>query len=317
MDPTQTTGNILLLSIGSKVAIAKLARDAAQQHGASVFACDHAENVPSAHFVDSFQSIPNKQTSEYLQAALAYCQANKVRLLIPTRHTDLHALDDHRSAFEAAGVVLALSAKPTLRICLDKWETYRFFNRHGIPTPDTSNALEPARFPAYAKRRKGSGSSSVKRLENHQEARDIDGEWIFQTPAVGEEFTINVYIDRSGKCACCIPHHRAIVESGEVNQAITRHIPLLVDCANTIAKHLEGAWGLLNIQAFYDKTTDTCQFIEINPRIGGGYPLAHAAGGRYLDWLCNEVFANQAPKEKTNWTRNLRMLRYRDAIFSL
>jgi carbamoyl-phosphate synthase large subunit len=54
--------------------------------------------------------------------------------------------------------------------------------------------------------------------------------------------------------------------------------------------------------------------IEINPRFGGGFPLAWEAGARYSTWLIQDVIG-RTPDVRTDWKDDLVMLRYDEAVF--
>ena len=45
-----------------------------------------------------------------------------------------------------------------------------------------------------------------------------------------------------------------------------------------------GGIGPMTLQAFLTGEGDPV-FSEVNPRFGGGFPLGHAAGGRYPEWI--------------------------------
>ena len=55
--------------------------------------------------------------------------------------------------------------------------------------------------------------------------------------------------------------------------------------------------------------------IEINPRFGGGYPLAWRAGARYSRWLIEETLGLESTAQADDWRDGLVMLRYDDAVF--
>ena len=100
-----------------------------------------------------------------------------------------------------------------------------------------------------------------------------------------------------------------------LSKPITERNEALVRLAHSISEALPIAWGLLNFQAFYDPKTNEAQIIEINPRVGGGFPLSHRSKGHYIEWLLQEFFDQCLLLPLANWTDKLRMLRYRDAIF--
>ena len=51
----------------------------------------------------------------------------------------------------------------------------------------------------------------------------------------------------------------------------------------------------------------TIRIIEINARFGGGYPLAHHAGGRFTDWLLDELEGKLVP-DYGDWTDSTALL---------
>ncbi len=136
---------------------------------------------------------------------------------------------------------------------------------------------------------------------------------IVQEVALGREFTINVYVSRSGKCICAVPHLRMEVRAGEVSKGVTVKDRRLMDLAQAVAEALPGAYGLLNVQCFMDDS-GVIRIIEINARFGGGYPLAHHAGGRFTDWLLDER-EGKGLSYSDYWTDDLAMLRYDEAVF--
>jgi carbamoyl-phosphate synthase large subunit len=131
--------------------------------------------------------------------------------------------------------------------------------------------------------------------------------------AKGREFTINLFVNRLGKCVCAVPHWRLEVRAGEVSKGVTVKDERLMDLGRRVAEALPDARGALNVQCFLDED-GAIAIIEINARFGGGYPLAHQAGARFTDWLLAEQEgAEIAPYD--DWTDDLAMLRYDDAVF--
>jgi carbamoyl-phosphate synthase large subunit len=72
----------------------------------------------------------------------------------------------------------------------------------------------------------------------------------------------------------------------------------------------QDARGCITIQVFYNDITNEVVGLEINPRFGGGYPLAYAAGGNYSGWLIQEYLIGQHLQEHSAWEDKLMMLRY-------
>jgi carbamoyl-phosphate synthase large subunit len=136
-----------------------------------------------------------------------------------------------------------------------------------------------------------------------------------QSFAPGREYTVNACVDRAGHSLCEIPHERLLVSEGGVVRGRTARIPDLIDAARRIAELHPGPWAPLNIQAFRDDSGARPTVIGINPRFGGGCPLAHEAGARFAEWLLAEHLEGAAIPRLDAWTENLLMVRYREAMF--
>ncbi|EDY82158.1 conserved domain protein [Verrucomicrobiia bacterium DG1235] len=321
--PTDTPRNILLLSGGSKVAIARIAKKAAFKRGVSLHILDTHEQIPSKSIADQFTILPRHSEENWKASLIDFCRIQKIGLLIPTRHTELLALASIKPQLESIGTTLSLSDSKTLNTCIHKLDTYHFLSEHNIPTPKTcpkssfATLQDKLNFPLIAKPENGSASESIVQINKTEELENVPINWILQEKATGKEFTVNIYLDSKGKPICAIPHERIVIESGEVAQARTKRLPSLIDLCLKIAEALPHARGIINIQAFFDEATGNMSIIEINPRIGGGYPLCNAAKGHYIEWLCQEHLDGKTLTPFDAWTNELLMMRYRDAVFSL
>ncbi len=312
--------NILLSSAGSKVALARIVALSARKRGATFFATDENENAPTRHFADVFETI---DTSSSLDALLDYCSDQAIGLVIPSRHSTLKAFAKAKPRFQERGIQIGVSSVDSIEMCINKLNTFEHFTRSGIPTPKTF-ALDPEspelivpQLPLIAKPVYGSGSDRVHFVDKIETIAQLASseEFLAQAIAPGIEYTINAYVSKDGRCLCEIPHRRIAVENGESMQATTERIPALAHLAQTIVEATPGLWGPINIQAFYDPESESALAIEINPRIGGGYPLADKAKGEFIEWLIQETLEDRALEAFDSWTSGLRMLRFRESVF--
>ena len=109
--------------------------------------------------------------------------------------------------------------------------------------------------------------------------------------------------------------HRIEVRGGEVSKGITRRVEALEALTWQICEALPGAFGALNVRIFYDESTGALNVIEINPRFGGGFPLAYQAGGDFPRWLIEEALGHSCTARADVWRDGLVMLRYDRAIY--
>ena len=111
----------------------------------------------------------------------------------------------------------------------------------------------------------------------------------------GDEITVDVLYDHAGALQHFVPRRRIRTVGGESIQGVTLGEPdLRAWLAATLATlGTLGACGPVTAQAF--RTDAGFVLLEVNPRFGGGFPLGHAAGARYPEWLVATA-AGEAPR---------------------
>lgn len=313
--------NVLVSSAGRRVALVEIVKQALAPRGGHVHAVDASLWSSACRVADSWSIVPRCTKPEFVPAVLDACREHDIQLIIPTIDTELPVYAAHKAEFEAAGVTVAVSEQATIDITFDKWRTQAFLEQEGFPAarsfhPDEIADLTEIPFPLVIKPRNGSCSKDVYFLRDREE---LDfyikrvPEPIIQTVAGGDEFTINFFVNRSGRCLAAVPHQRLETRGGEVSKCLTRKLPSLMELADRLAARLPGAWGALCFQAFVDG--DDIAIIEINPRFGGGYPVAHRAGANFVEYLIQTVEGNEPTEPFQDWTDRTVMMRWDSAVF--
>jgi carbamoyl-phosphate synthase large subunit len=316
---------ILISSVGRRSQLIGCVRDSLRALNLTgpVLGIDSSRTAPGAHLVDQFFAVPQCDDSEFLPRVLTICKENQVLLLIPTIDTELSLYAAHRNDFAAVGTTVAVSSPETVEICGDKVRTHRWLVENGLPTcrqvtPETlfHNGQELA-FPLIVKPRRGSASIGCVKVASWEMLRALSQErsdLLVEEIALGNEHTVNVLVDRRGRCLCAVPHIRLEVRAGEVSKGTTIKHKGLMELATKIAELLPGAYGALNIQCFLGPT-GSLQVTEINARFGGGYPLAYRAGADFPRWMLEELLQLSSSASGTDWEDGLTMLRYDEAVF--
>ncbi len=317
--------NVLISSAGRRVALMDAFRGALGRLDlpGAVLAADASRLSAGFHHADRAYQVPRCLAPEFVPFMLDLCRRERVRLLVPTLDTELPVYAAHRAEFEALGTTVAISSPDTIRIGADKVATHQWLVAAGLPTvrqttPDQVLAHPDAwPMPLIAKPIGGSSSigvAVVRSLEQLEVATAAGG-YIVQTLAPGREVTVDTFVDRQGRALCAVPRRRLEVRHGEISKGVTVRHAGLEDLAKRTCEALPGAYGVLNVQIFWDPATDAMNIIEVNPRFGGGYPLAHEAGARYADWLVAQVAGLPLPDDPAVWRDGLVMLRYDAAVF--
>lgn len=319
------TCNILVSSAGRRVVLIRLFQQALRELGirGSVYATDLSSTAAGFHAAEGGFYAPLFSSDDYIPEMLRLCRERRIRLLVPSVDTELPLYAKHLQAFEDIGTHVGISSAETIDIGCDKAHTHRWLNANGFPTPRQGTLQEvlshPDQWPLplIAKPRGGSSSIGVTHIHHRDDLRFAKqhGEMIVQTLAKGKEYTVDVFVDRTGKAQCSVPRLRLETRSGEVSKGITVRDRSIQDLAERLCESLPGSYGVFNVQMFVDDQAGEKKIIEFNPRFGGGYPLSHQAGACFTNWLVEDTMGLPSTIVADQWRDGLAMLRYDDAIF--
>lgn len=326
MESSQLKTNILLTSAGRRVS---LVRSFAQElkarfETASVYAAELRPHISAAcHVADEFFELPRVTDEKYIDSLLSLAQRLDVGLIVPTIDTELLVLAENRERFLEFGIEALVPDLEFVQLCRDKRKIHTFFEQQGIRVPEAIDKFAP-RFPLFVKPYDGSCSVDTFLIENSSQLSDeiLSNERLLFMEAVDrklyEEFTIDLYYNRSGELRCVVPRKRLETRSGEVSKGLTVRNDICDFVKQTLGT-IPGARGCLTLQLFRRISPTPLPEpdyygIEINPRFGGGYPLSYLAGANFPKWIIEEYFLGNEPGFFENWEENLLMLRYDDEV---
>lgn len=318
--------NVLISSAGRRVALMNCFRESLSALGVSgrIIAVDATPYSAAAHLADEFYIVPRCTENDFIPAVQEICEQHDIHLLIPTIDTELPTYAAARQEFRRRGTRIAISSPETVAICYNKILTHEWLTGLDLPVPRQATPEAVLRdtsawnLPLIVKPVDGSGSLGVHTITSFAELDALSSRpyrLIVQECIEGAEHTINVFVNNEGRCLCTVPHLRIEVRGGEVAKGVTVKDRRLMELAATIVESMPGVYGALNVQCFRTITGDV-KIIEINARFGGGYPLAHRAGGRITQWLVEEALGREVRQPFDAWEDGLTMLRYDEAVFA-
>ena len=315
--------NIIITSAGRRVSLVRGFQKELKElvpHG-KVYASDSdPETSAACHVADGYVKVPLLNHPDYIDHLLQLCIQLNISMVIPTIDTELMILAINKDRFEANNIKVIISSLEFIIKCRNKRIIHEFFRSKGIAIAKEYNK-ENYTLPLYIKPIDGSGSvnNSIIRSKNDFKEGHFKNEKLMFLEYLDhndyDEFTCDLYYDKNGSLKCAVPRKRIKLRDGEVNKGVT----LRNELVPYLQKHLnkiEGARGCLTAQFFKHKTNNNIYGIEINPRFGGGYPLAYLAGANFPKWLIQEYLFEEKINEKFDtWESNLLMIRYDDEIF--
>jgi carbamoyl-phosphate synthase large subunit len=310
---------VLFTCIGRRVSLLNSFRRAARQLKVDASFCGTDATALSSALQLCDKGFPVRPVTHcnYIKQLLSIVKSNKVNLLVPTVDLDLRLLAENKPRFAAMGCAVLISDPAVVDICQDKRKTYRFLRKHGFDTPATMSvrtalSKKKLNWPCFLKPWDGYASRGNAVANNRREllffANRIPNA-ICQEFIEGIEHTCDVYVDFDLNVRCVVPRKRIEVRAGEVSKGQVVKHDLMMNEAARLVETLGAGPGVITIQLFL--TPDKkIKFVEINPRFGGGVPLAIRAGADFPKWILQELSGKKTRIKFDGFKENLTMLRY-------
>ena len=237
--------------------------------------------------------LPSGEADDYIPQLFKSCLARDIDILVPTVDWELLPIAAHRDVFEQHGIIVVLSDYQALSICLDKHHLMGHLSAaFDVPRFDKFNARFnpcPYDFPMLAKPRRDSGSRGIRLIEQLTDLRQLpkDDSYLIQEHLPGDEFSVDVYLDRDHRARASVVRQRMRVDSGVSVVGQTIHHEPIASLAAAMAEYL-GLSFAVNVQFKLDVNNQP-GLLEINPRFPGTMSLTAAAGVNMPQLSIDEV----------------------------
>lgn len=312
--------NILILSVGRRVELVQRFQNAVKNLNlkSHVIGADASDTAPGLFFSDKQYIIPRIGHPNYINSIIDIANQENVKLIIPTIDTELLILSENKKYIEEKTSALVLiSNKEVISICRDKIKTQKYLEKHGFLIPksyDIDNLqYDNLLFPLFIKPKSGSSSVNTFKVNNKDELESylkLIEDPILQDYMDGKEYTVDVFIDFDGNIISVVPRERMVTRSGEISKGkITKDKEIIEDVVRLIK--LLKPIGQITIQLM--KTKKGIEYIEINPRFGGGAPMSIDAGAN----SCENLFLLLQHKKleyNDNWEDGVIFVRFDQSV---
>ena len=234
-------------------------------------AIDNDKNAPALYIADRYvSSIIN------ISHLIESVQNLGIEYIISLNDTELYCLSNFQGF---KGIRILHPEKNIIKACRDKALYSEFFD---IQTPPTT----------IIKDRYGSGGSGCAKIAQPY----IDG----------EEYNIQAYFCfETGNLIDVFIQKKIKMRDGETDKSVSVYND---DILKAIVKlQGKGFTGATDIDVIVD---DKIYIIDINPRFGGGYPLAHKCGKNYIQLLKENLTSKLSKRDYYNYETGLVMMKY-------
>lgn len=309
--------NILLTSAGRRSYIIDYFKKA---NGIDkVFASNSVYTIALKNADDYFIS-PLIYDPSYIPSIISFCKENNITAVLSLFDIDLLVLAKNSHVFKENKIELILAPEDFVRICNDKYLTYKFINSLGLKTPLTFKRTDDVKravssgilsYPIIIKPRWGMASMGIFIVEDEEEldffsrkCRKIiknsylkyessmtkDEPVIYQEYLHGREYGLDVLNDLNGNYVKTFAKQKLTMRSGETDLGLTSDPSPFEPMAKQISSNSKHH-GICSVDCFMCDDGNI-YVIEMNCRISGHYPLAYLSGFNYpqllADWLNNK-----------------------------
>lgn len=317
MTTTGRTVRILVGSAGRRTYLLQWFRDSLERWGyrAEVAITEADPRAVATAYADAVHRVPAYADPGYVDAMVAVFDRVRPDLFLSVNDHELTCLAgpvaDKLRGY--GGVVLALDADRQ-QVVADKYAMARTFGALGIGCPTTvlgSDSDGLARLAASAARlvikdRYGSGSSgfAVVRAANVGAAIALHGGphgrrdpdlLVVQPFLSGVEFGLDIVGDLtdSAEVTAVLARRKESASQGVTTRVVTVDPVGFHPLAERIA-HIVQPQGPVDVDLIETEESGL-QVLDVNPRIGGGYPFSHCAGSDVPGYLIAELLGRSAP----------------------
>lgn len=283
--------NILLLSAGRRVELVQCFQKALAKKSpnSKVVAADAQSLAPALFFADEAVLLPKISEAGYKEALVKIIVEKEIDLVIPTIDPELPILAGIKSEVETDTDATIMIAEPwVINICNDKVLTHQHVTQNGLLAPviyASESELSVENFPIILKPRAGSSSIGVNVVDSIEDLHFLiprTKDPMIQEMIYGEEYTVDCFSDFSGEIISIVPRLRIATRGGEILKGRIVKDPDVISASKSLLKSLPMP-GHSTIQCF--KTKRGIEFIEVNPRFGGGAPMSIEAGANSCERL--------------------------------
>jgi len=313
--------NILILSCGTRNKIIQYFRESFANIG-SVVVTDCDILAPALYDADKYYIVPKIDDENYLERIIDICKLENINAVLSLIDPELSLLANNKTRFDNLGITIIGSEYETCERTFNKWEMDQWLETNGYYHAKSYIDLEEflhdeklgkVSFPVFVKPIHGSASINntiANNIEIIQYLFSMYDDLMIQEFLYGQEIGADCYIDMISKEVVSIFTKKKLkMRAGETDKAISFKDDKLFQCINDFIDK-SGFTGVIDIDIF--DVGGKYYFSEVNPRFGGGYPLAYECNENFMLYILNNMKGIVNDKKIGIYPDNVNMMKYNE-----
>ena len=311
--------NILILNAGTRNTLIQNFLETIDGR-CQVITTDNFELAPALYEVPKHYITKKWYEEGYWKDIEDICINEDIGLVLSLIDSELELLAKRKQIFDKMGILVNISSENVIKTAFDKYKTFEFlkkinynFIKSYIDYNDAADDIADGilSFPLITKPRKGSGSAGIEivyNLERLKQICDLNNDILIQEFINGQEIGADVYVDLiSGEVTSIFTKKKLKMRAGETDKSVSFKDNVLFQLIAAFAKDF-GLKGVNDIDVF--EKEGKYYISEVNPRFGGGYIHAYAAGVNFPGFLVNNMNGVVNSPDIGNYEKDNYMMKY-------
>lgn len=275
--------NVLLVNPGKREYLVKYFQNLKKRYNFSLYLID-ADQYSSAFSLSkkkyNFVCPKVSDKKNFIKFIKTFIFKNKIDVVFPLSEYELEILAKLKDFFLRKNVNIIISNLNVIKLCKNKLKCYDFFRLKGIKSPKIFNTKNLNKnLPVVRKEVCGNGSKNQIIIRKKIYSIDNDKNFFYQKYFQCSEIGIDILNDLSGRYIHSCAKKKISMRFGNTDQAQIVFSKKFTKFAKKISNCLKHI-GIIDVDCLYYK--NEIYLLDINPRIGGGYPFTHEYGFNYL-----------------------------------
>lgn len=311
--------NILILNAGTRNTLIQNFLETVAGR-CQIIITDNFELAPALYEVSKHYITKKWYEKGYWEDIENICINEDIGLVLSLIDSELELLAKRKQKFNKMGVLVNTSSTDVIKNSFDKYKTLEFLKKNNYNwiksyinynnvADDAANGI--LSFPLITKPRKGSGSAGIKivyNLEQLKQVCNLNNDILIQEYINGQEIGADVYVDLiSGEVISIFTKKKLKMRAGETDKSVSFKDNGLFQLIAAFSKDF-GLKGVNDIDIF--EKEGKYYISEVNPRFGGGYIHAYAAGVNFPGFLINNMNGIVNSPDIGNYENDNYMMKY-------
>ncbi len=282
---------ILLVNPGRRDYIVNFFLNIKKKYNLKIYLIDADKFIPSfkvSNITNNYISPKVKNKKKFKIFLRKFIAEKKINVVFPLSEWELESLAEEKNFYKKKKVEIIISNLTIIKTCKNKILMAKKLLQNNFLSPEIFKFSEiHKKLPVIKKKISGSGSKFQSLIfKKWQLPKKIQKEFFFQKYLKNDEYGIDILNDLSGNYVHHCTRKKILIRSGDTDKAIIVHHKVFEDFAKKLSSFLKHI-GIVDVD--FILKNKKIFILDINLRIGGGYPFTHLYGYDYIDKILSMI----------------------------